>query len=682
MLTYRQLKFMRLPILAGLLSLSSLVSAAPRGVTAEDYYNFKNVTDARISPNGKLVVYTVTSVDQQRNRRFSEIWLTATDGSRPGSPFTTGLSSQAPRWSPDGRSVAFISTRPVAGSNAGHSDRPQVHLLSMSGGEARRLTDLEAGVESFQWSPQGDRLVCVSKTGPKRTPFDKDGSDVRHYTSSNYKFNDTGYYDERRSHLFAVNVKTGESTQITSGDERNDLEPQWSPDGLRIAFIAEDTSRPALENDDLCVVPAAGGALSRISDAPGFFRSPRWSPDGTRVAYAGSVSADELPKIQIVPAAGGKSVLASTELDLSPGDLNWASERTLYFEAPARGENQLFRVDPQTGKFAAITSGPRSVRRMDFNKETGAMVYIANDFKHLDDLYAAGGAIDGEKQLTDVNQNLLSQLEMQDVERITFKGSDGALIDGFFVKPLGWRAGKKYPMVLSIHGGPASMSGVDWFHEFQVYASHGWAVFFTNPHGSTGYWEKFQRSVAKSWGGKPFVDLMNGVDAMLAKYPWIDSDRLGVTGGSYGGFMTNWIVSHTTRFKAAVTLRSIANFTSVEGTRDGAYGHTRDFGGDLFQNFDFYWDSSPLKYAGKVKTPTLVLHSDGDQRVPLEQGEQWFRALKHFGVTTEMVIFPRENHNLTRTGEPRHLVESLNWQIYWFERFLDENARAVRPNER
>jgi dipeptidyl aminopeptidase/acylaminoacyl peptidase len=235
-------------------------------------------------------------------------------------------------------------------------------------------------------------------------------------------------------------------------------------------------------------------------------------------------------------------------------------------------------------------------------------------------------------------------------------------------------------MVLTIHGGPAGQFGFDWYHEFQVYAAHGWAVFFTNPRGSTGYGEKFERGIELNWGGKDYVDVMNGVDAILAKYSWIDRDRLGVTGGSYGGYLTNWIVAHTTRFKAAVTLRSVSNFISDDGTRDGAYGHKEDFEGDIFEKFDAYWNASPLKYAKNVKTPTLVLHSDMDFRVPIEQGEQWFRALQHYGVPSEMVFFPRENHNLTRTGEPKHLVESLNWQVYWFDRYLNGNANAVPPD--
>jgi acylaminoacyl-peptidase len=235
-------------------------------------------------------------------------------------------------------------------------------------------------------------------------------------------------------------------------------------------------------------------------------------------------------------------------------------------------------------------------------------------------------------------------------------------------------------MVLSIHGGPAGQYGVDWFHEFQVYAAKGWAVFFCNPRGSTGYGQKFERGIVNNWGGMDYQDVMSGIDAALKQNPWIDADKLGVTGGSYGGYMTNWILGHTTRFKAAVTLRGISNFVSDDGTRDGAYGHEDDFKGFLFDNLDQYWDASPLKYAKNVKTPTLVLHSDNDYRVPLEQGEQWFRALRHYGVNAELAIFPRENHNLTRTGEPKHLVESLNWQCYWFDRFLNGNANAKAPD--
>jgi len=433
------------------------------------------------------------------------------------------------------------------------------------------------------------------------------------------------------------------------------------------------------------VINADGsGKLTKIYDHDEADNQPRWSPDGKWIAFTGEIHDRDHPKIWLAPAAGGAaSTLAANGLDLIPGGLEWSADgKSIYFETGVKGELHLFRVDLPSKTIAQVTSGARAVRSVDFNFPTGKMVYLANDFKHADDLYVADLNGRNERKLTNLNEVLWKQLNLADVERFTYKSADDWDVDGFLVKPINWRAGKKYPLILSIHGGPAGQYGVDWYHEFQVYAAKGYAVLFTNPRGSTGYGQKFERGIVNEWGGKDYLDVMNGLDAALKRYPWIDQDRMGVTGGSYGGFMTNWIVGHTDRFKAAVTLRSVVNFISDEGTRDGAYGHTPDFGGDLFERFDSYWDRSPLKYAKNVKTPTLILHSDNDFRVPLEQGEQWFRALKHFGVTTEIVMFPRENHNLTRTGEPKHLVESLNWQLYWFDRFLNGNQQAVPPDAR
>jgi dipeptidyl aminopeptidase/acylaminoacyl peptidase len=667
-----------------------------RGITPEDYYAFETLSDPHLSPDGKLVAYVVRTIDRKQNRRNSSIWLAATDGSRVPWQFTTSpQSSTSPRWSSDGQWLAFLSTRPAGGaaSNAvgaaGEAPKSQVYVLSMQGGEARRLTNLKNGVGSFQWSPDGTRLVTLSRTGQSDLhPELADRSDVRHYRNISYKFNDTGWFDDRRSHLWVVDVKTGAAKQITSGDDWNDTDPQWSPDGTRIAFVSDRTGKAFEDsrNTDVWVIAADGGPLVKISDHAEADRSPRWSPDGKTIVFVGSDKEDAShPKIYLAPSTGNAaSTLAAKDLDLIPSELNWAEGgRAIYFEAGVKGEYHLFRVDLGSKEVRAVTSGPRAVRNADINEHSGnlagKMVYTVNDFKHLDDLYVAELSGRNERQLTHLNQALWAKLQLQDVERITYKSADGWDVDGFLVKPLGWEAEKKYPMILSIHGGPAGMYGVDWFHEFQVYAARGWAVFYSNPRGSTGYGEKFERGIFGEWGGKDYQDVMNGVEAILKKYSWIDRDRLGVTGGSYGGFMTNWIVGHTDLFKAAVTLRSVVNFISDEGTRDGAYGHRRDFGGDLFEKFDLYWDRSPLKYAKNVKTPTLILHSDNDFRVPLEQGEQWFRALKHFGVTTELVLFPRENHNLTRTGEPKHLVESLHWQLYWFDRFINGNAAAVPP---
>jgi dipeptidyl aminopeptidase/acylaminoacyl peptidase len=693
----------------GLLSISMLVGClfvmaglaaaqpSPRGVTPEDYFSFEFISDPQISPDGKLAAYVLTKVDRAQNRRNTSIWMVATDGSRAPWQFTTSpQSSSSPRWSPDGKSLAFLSSRPestpaaapaagTASSGTAEPPRAQVYVLSMNGGEARRITNLKNGVSGFRWSPDGTRFVAVSRIGPGDGKGEnKDRSDVRHYKNSSYKFNDTGWFDDRRTHLWVVDAKSGEAKQITEGDDWNDSDPQWSPDGRRLAFVSNRSGKEYEENrnTDVWMVSAAGGKLIKISDHDEADNQPRWSPDGEWIAFTGELHDRDHPKIFLAPSSGGSpSVLAANGLDLIPGGLDWSGDgKSLYFETGVKGELQLFRVDLPAQSVTQVTSGPRALRSADFNFATKTIVYLVNDFKHLDNLYTAGLDGKNERKLTNLNEALWKQLQFAEVERFSYKSADDWDIDAFFVKPIGWQAGKKYPLILSVHGGPAGQYGVDWYHEFQVYAARGYAVLFTNPRGSTGYGQKFERGIVNEWGGKDYQDVMNGLDAALKQYPWIDRDRLGVTGGSYGGYMTNWIVGHTDRFKAAVTLRSLSNFISDDGTRDGAYGHTPDFGGDIFQRYELYWDRSPLKYAQNVKTPTLILHSDNDYRVPIEQGEQWFRALKHFGVTTEIVFFPRENHNLTRTGEPKHLVESLNWQLYWFDRFLNGSPSAVPPD--
>ncbi len=655
-----------------LLACATFVQAQTRrGITAEDYFSFEFLSDPQMSPDGQWVAYTVATIDQKANRRMSRIWIASVDGTHPAVPFSgETTSSTSPRWSPDGRFLAFLSAR--------DGGRPQIWLLSRNGGEARRVSNLENGASSFEWSPDGTRFVCLTRTGPAPSKT----SDVRHYTHIYYKFNDTGYFDEKRSHIAIVDVRTGATKQITDGDNWNDLDPHWSPDSTRIAFVSNRTGKEfdLDRNSDVWTIPAAGGELTKISDHVGPDTSPRWSPDGTRIAFLGAEDEEAPPMIYVAPATGGKpSAALNKSFDQTATELMWAEQgRALYFTSGVKGETHLYRMDAGTGALGAVTSGPRAVRSPSLHDASRRLAFIANDFGHLDDLYVrdASGA---ERQLTHLNASLWEKRSLASVERVPYTAADGWPIDGFLVKPIGFDPSKKYPLIVSIHGGPAGQYGVDWFHEFQVYAGRGWAVFFCNPRGSTGYGRKFQRGVVMEWGGKAYTDIMSGVDEALKRNPWIDRDRLGVTGGSYGGYMTNWITTQTNIFRAAVTLRSISNFISDDGTRDGAYGHEKDFGGDIFQNYDAYWKYSPLHYASKVKTP--ILHSDNDYRVPIEQGEQWFRALQHFGVVSELVMFPRENHNLTRTGEPKHLVESINWQCYWFDRFLNGNASAKRPNE-
>jgi dipeptidyl aminopeptidase/acylaminoacyl peptidase len=663
----------------------SSAAFANRGVTPEDYFAFHFVSDAHISPDGKDAAFVVTVVDKEHNRRNSAIWLVPVDGhAAPRRLSAENVNSTSPRWNPDGSRLAFLSARSLEASTSTEPARAQICTLPMQGGEAQVVTHLKNAVTSFQWSPDGQHFVALSRTGPSDAIDPKARkSDVRHYKHTYYKFNDTGWFDDKRSHLWVVDASTGADRQITSGEDWNDTDPQWSPDGAHIAFVSDRTGHEYDNsyNKDVWVIAAAGGPLTKISDHAFDDEMPRWSPDGKLILFAGQTARRQFPKLYVAASTGGvASHLVTEDLDLIPTDLRWISPNEVRFETGYRGTNQVFRVGLETRKVAQVTSGERSVHGFDVNTKAGVMTYLANDFEHPDELYAAAPDGTGERRLTNFNAKLWSDLDLARVERLPYKSTDGWDIDGFLVKPVGWQPGKKYPLVLSVHGGPAGKYGVDWYQEFQVYAAKGWAVFFANPRGSTGYGEKFERGIVNNWGGMDYQDVMAGLDAALKQSPWIDRDRLGVTGGSYGGFLTNWIVSHTDRFKAAVTLRSVSNFISDDGTRDGAYGHEDDFKGFLFDDFDQYWNASPLKYAKNVKTPTLILHSDNDYRVPIEQGEQWFRALQHYGVESEFVVFPRENHNLTRSGEPKHLVESLNWQVYWFDRFINGNQKAIPPD--
>jgi dipeptidyl aminopeptidase/acylaminoacyl peptidase len=674
-------------ILAVALLFVESAAIAGRGITPEDYYGFRFISDPTISPNGKQIAFVVETVNEHLNRRNSSVWMVAVDGRfAPRQITAVGFNSRLPRWSPDGSSLAFLSSRPGSQSDTSilaGAARPQIFLLRMDGGEAHPVSHLPNGVSAFQWAPDGQRLAALSRTGASDQTTGSRKSDVRHYQRILFYSNETGWYDDRRSHIFIIDSASGQHTRLTSGDEWNDSDPQWSPDGSKIAFVSDRTGHEfdGSHNKDIWVISKEGGALTKISDHEFEDDQPRWSPDGKRIAFAGRVNRREYPRLYIAPSEGGQSAIASRALDVVPVNLRWGPGRDeLRFEAENQGELHIFQIDWSGQNISSLPTGKRAVHAFEVNERAGVMTYLANDFRQLDELYVARLDGSNERRLTSLNASLFSGFELAGVERFPYKANDGWPVEGFLMKPIGWQAEKKYPMILSIHGGPGGQYGVEWNHEFQVYAARGYAVFFCNPRGSTGYGEKFQRGILNNWGIMDYQDIMAGVEAVVKSNPWVDQNRLGITGGSYGGYLTNWIVGHTDRFHAAVTLRGITDFISNDGTRDLSYGHEGDFRGFLFDEFDQYWSASPLKYAKNVKTPILVLHADNDYRVPLGQAEEWFRALKHYGVTAELVIFPRENHDLTRTGEPRHLVESLNWQLYWFDRFLNGNGSAQPPD--
>ncbi len=664
-------------LLLGLLAITVLGAGPdPRAFTAADYFVLRTVTDSQISPDASQVAFVVSSVDQKRARRTS-IWLARSDGAAAPIELTPGApNAGSPRWRPDGRALAFVSARPQRDQEG--APAAQVYLLAFEGAEARPITSLADGVVAFQWSPDGTRLACVSRTRPAgRTS----GSDTRRYTSIWYKFDGRGYLDVRRAHLWVVNVADGGAVQVTDGDW-DDSEPEWSPDGTRLAFVSDRRSNGTDwegRHADVWVVPAGGGDARRVSDHDEADTNPEWSPDGRSLAFLGSLSEGDHPKIYVAAAAGGPSRLVTREPLQLAARLQWpAPGDALYFEANVDGTQQLFRVEYASGRLTQTTSGPRDVRGVSFSLGD-RIAYRSNDYSHPDDLFVAARDGSQERRLTTLNADALAPVQLSAPEPLTWKAADGLTIHGYVVKPFGWREGRRYPLIMQLHGGPNGMHGFSWGMDAQVFAGAGYAVFLPNPRGSSGYGEVYQRAVQNEWGGKAYTDIMVGVDAVLMKYAWIDPERMGVTGHSYGGFMTDWIVGHTDRFRAATSLAGISDFISVEGTRDAAYNHRRDFGGDLWERFQEYWDTSPLKYAPQVKTPTMILHGEADARVPLEQGEEFFRALKHFGVPAELVVFPRASHGFRAGGDPKQLVELLEWQLYWFDRWVKGNADAKPP---
>src|SRR3954447_23411000 len=534
-----------------------------RGITPEDYFSIKSVSDPQISPDGKQVAFVLTTVDEKKNRRRSAIWLVPTDGTADPRRLTAEeFSSSSPRWSHNGEFLAFLSSRNIEGGS--EAPRPQVFVLSMKGGEGAPVTTLKNGVSFFEWSPDDSKFVCVSRSGPSdAVPASERKRDVRHYTQIRYKFNDTGWFDDKRSHLWIAARNGGHAKQITEGNDWNDTDPHWSPDGKRIAFVSNRTGKEYEdnENSDVWLLSSEGGTPQRFSDHEFEDNQPRWSPDGTRIVFAGRTKEKEFPKLYVKDvSSSGPSTLAAEQLDLIPGELRWgSSDHDVLFSTGVRGTEHVFRVDLQKRSVGPVTFGERDVRSYSFSATGQKMVYLSNTFERPDELFVSDLNGEGEKQLTHVNANLWENLDPAHVTRLPYRSTDGWNIDGFLVKPVGWTAGKKYPLILSVHGGPAGQYDVGWYHEFQVYAAKGYAVFFCNPRGSTGYGQKFERGIENNWGGMDYQDVMAGVDAAVKANDWIDTERLGVTGGSYGGYMTNWIVGHTNRFKAAVSLRSVSN---------------------------------------------------------------------------------------------------------------------------
>jgi len=660
-----------------------------RPIEADDLYRFKLISEPQISPRGDLAVYCEQEVDRKTEKKYAHLWAVPLSDGNPRQITHGKHSDLSPRFSPDGKTVAFLSNRE-------DEKQPQIYLLPIDGGEARRLTDLKGEIASFSWSPDGRRLLLQFRAKDKdEIEREKDeqkkklGVVCREIDRVFYKEDGVGYLPKERWHLWTVDVKTGRAKQLTKGDKYDEWGGVFSPDGDTIAFCSNRSTDPDLDPDaiDLYLIPSSGGEMEKIETPLGPKGSPSFSPDGRLIAYYGREGKGmgwKNTRLWVVPADGkgeAHCITCGHDFNVSSWTINdmgslpqveptWSNDGgSIYFQVAHHGNTVLKRASLD-GEVSDVIDRVGVVGRFSFDRDQGKLLYFFADMRDPGQVVLHDMRSGKERVLTRVNRALLSRIDLGNVEEVWFKGAAGDDLQGWIITPPGFDPNKKYPSILEIHGGPRVQYGNFFMHEFYYLAAQGYVVYFCNPRGGQGYGEAHSKAIWNDWGGADYADLMAWADH-VSRLPYIDTSRMGVTGGSYGGYMTNWIIGHTDRFAAAVTQRSVSNLLSMYGSSDFNWAFQEEFGGiPPWEDPENYLRQSPISYIGNAKTPTLVIHSESDLRCAIEQGEQVFVALKRLGVPTKMIRFPDEPHGLSRNGRTDRRIARLEHIARWFDLYL------------
>jgi dipeptidyl aminopeptidase/acylaminoacyl peptidase len=644
-----------------------------------------DVADPRVSPDGRDVAYVVTTVDLDANEYRSRVWLAAADGSTKPRPLTAGEGRDArPRWSPDGTALAFVSHREEKGT--------ELYVIPVDGpGEVVRLAAGPEEIFELAWSPDGSQLAFLARERDeerygKERPKDQP---PRRITRLYFRLDNVGWTVDRPTQLFVVPADgSAKPAAMTSGPfQVGGL--SWSPDGEWLAFASARHDNWDLDLAvDLWRVRATGGEPEQLSDTTEQLALPSWSPDGAHIAYQWDepLSYPRHGQVGVLDLATGERRLLTSALDRNCAPYVGGAREPIWegadlvFQVDDGGNVHLYRVPVDgAGKPELVLGGDRCINGVDVR--AGTVAVTATTAIALPELFVLDDD-GGERQLTRHGARFAAGVEAQAPERLMATSPDGAEVEAWLIRPVGFAEGRRYPALLNVHGGPFTQYGNRFFDEFQVQAGAGYAVIYANPRGSSGYSEAWGRAIrgrttdvdpGSGWGGVDYDDVMAVVDAAVDRFPFIDADRLGILGGSYGGFMTSWVVGHTDRFRAACSERAVNDVFALEYASDIATMFRGWLGVSHLDDPDEYRRVSPITYVRDITTPMLLMHSEDDLRCPIAQAEQLFAALRLLGREVELVRFPGESHELSRSGAPRHRVERLEIILEFFEKHLQSD---------
>ncbi len=658
----------RLPVVLLAVLLAGATVAQERSLTIEDLMSMKSVSGPVVSPEGEWVVYAVRARDMEEDKSISQLWVVPTAGGDPVPMTAAETSAGNPQWSPDGKYLSFTASK-------GEGAKSQVWTLNRQiGGEAVQLTDTKQGVNDYAWSPDGSRLLLVmTDLSPELLNEDESDDDkARPYVIDRIQFKRDyrGYLDRRRTHIYVYTPVDDELVQVTHGDY-DDTDPVWSPDGSSIAFVSDRSDDPDLNyGTDIFVVNVDDAAhpLTQITRNEGRDYSPVFSPDGKRIAYVTSTGPDvggsaltPTKYLAITDIDADQREILTPELDRNVSSPSFTEDgRDIYFRLEDSGSNQLARVRASGGDVVREIGGEVSVR--DYSMADGVIVVSLADATSPSELYAFDGAL---ARLTEVSGESLAGVSRAAVEKRRFERRDGTEVEAFFVKPVGYEEGQSYPTILWLHGGPASQFNWGYNDTAQLFAANGYAVIMPNPRGSTGYGVEFAHGTVAAWGENDYDDVMAAIDHGI-EIGLVDPVRTGVGGWSYGGILTNYVITQTTRFQAAMSGASLGLVTSNYGHDQYQLMYELEFGLP-WENPELWAELSPFNKVESITTPTLWMGGEVDWNVPINNSEQMYIAMKRLGRETQLVVYPDEHHGIRRPSFQQDRFE--RW-IDWFDRYL------------